>query len=117
MKVYDFHIKTDTWPLVSSNDELVIVHRYHLAIQPVVYIGAHKDCTVYVRTAKNRDLIESAAPWSTTTLPASGMIRLSLPGTADPLDVVSKITTDGAVFVCIASPGEFDAYFKQVNVA
>lgn len=114
MHLSDFHIKNNNWPLVASTDELIIVHRNQLAVAPVVYIGAHKAAVVPVRSALDREAVEVAAPWTTLNIPAGGMVKIDLPGTGNPLHLVTKIQpTSGAIFVSIASPGEFDAYFKQ----
>lgn len=114
MRLFDFHVKFDNWPLVATTDELIIVHRNQLAIQPVLYIAAHKAAVVPVRSAADREAVEVASPWTTLTLAAGTMQRIDLPGTGNPLHLVTKIQpTSGAIYVCITSPGEFDAYFKQ----
>jgi hypothetical protein len=123
MSQHHFHVKTDDWPLVSSDDELMIVHRNSLAINAVLYIGAHRECTVEIRSALNREDVETATVpavgGSALPIPAGGVVKFDLPGSGGgigPLHLVSKITTTGQVFVHISSAGEFDAYFKQVNV-
>jgi len=113
----DFHVKHDTWPLVSITDELIIVHRDALAVAPVIYIGAHKDSVVEVRSAADRAAVETASAWATLTIPAGGKTKIDLPGTGNVLHLVTKIiATKGAIFVSIASPVFFDAYFKQYSV-
>ena len=121
MTQHSFRAKTHDWPLVSSTDELIIVHRNQLAIDAVLYIGAHNDCTVEIRSATDREAVESATVpavgVAALTLPAGGLRKFDLPGAgAGALDLVSKITTNGQIYVHISSVGEFDAYFKQVNV-
>lgn len=122
MAQHHFSVRTDSWPMVSPNDELLIVHRNQVATNPVLYIGAHQQATVEVRSAANRELVETAtAPavgGSALTIPAGGLVKFDLGpgGGITALDVVSKITTTGQIFVFIASPGEFDAYFKQYSV-
>jgi hypothetical protein len=112
----DFHTKTDAYPLVSITDELIIVHRNQVVPSAVVYIGCHRDCTVEFRSAANRDAVEGASPFTTLNLPSGGKGRVDLPGTAA-LDLVTKITpTKGQIYVWIGSMGEFDTYFKQVDV-
>jgi hypothetical protein len=119
--VQHFSIKTDSWPLISSDDELLIVHRNQLAINAALYIGAHKEATVEIRSAANREDVETATVpavgGTALTIPSGGMVKFDLPGTgAGVLDVVSKITTTTQVYVFIASAGEFDTYLKQYNV-
>lgn len=119
---HHFSIKTDDWPLVSSTDELMIVHRNQLAIPAVLYIGAHRTATVTIRTAADREAVETAVipavGGAALTIPAGGIVKFDLGpgGGVTALDLVSKITTTGQVFVHISSAGEFDAYFKQINV-
>ena len=117
----DFHVKTDDYPLVSPNDELMIVHRDAMAISCTVFIGAHSDAVIEVRSDSNRELVETAAGpavgGSALTIPAGGKTRIDLPGTGNPLHLVTKIQpTKGRIFVSIASFGEFDTYFKQIDV-
>lgn len=123
MSQHHFNIKTDDWPLVSSTDELLIVHRNQLPISAVLYIGAHRPATVEIRSALNREDVETAVVpavgGAALTIPAGGIVKFDLPGTGGgigPLHLVSKITTTGQVFVHISSAGEFDAYLKQINV-
>lgn len=121
MSQHSFGVKTQSWPLVSSTDELIIVHRNQLAVDAVLYIGAHKDCTVEIRSATDRSAVETAVlpavGGSALPIPAGGMIKFDLPGSGvGPLDFVSKITTDGQIYVHISSVGEFAAYFKQIDV-
>jgi hypothetical protein len=112
----DFNVKTDAYPLVSITDELIIVHRNQVAVDAVVYVGSHQACEVEFRSAANRTAVESASPFTTLTLPSGGKARVDLPGT-NALDLVSKITPiSGQIFVWIGSMGEFDTYFKQVDV-
>ena len=71
--------------------------------------------------AANREAVETAivpaVGGSALTIPAGGMVRFDLPGSgANPLDLVSKITTSSQVYVFVASAGEFDTYLKQYNV-
>jgi hypothetical protein len=114
MHLSDFHVKFDNWPLVAQTDELIIVHRNQLAVAPVMYIGAHKAAVVPIRAAGDRSAVEVAAPWATLTIPTGGLVRTNLTDGSNPLHLVTKIQpTSGTIFVCIASPGEFDAYFKQ----
>lgn len=119
----DFHVKNDDYPLVSTNDELMIVHRNQLAQPAVVWIGAHRDAEIEIRSGSNRETVETAAgpavaPGSSIVLPAGGKIRVDLPGGGfSALDLVSKISTiKGEIFVSITSFGEYDTYFKQVDV-
>jgi hypothetical protein len=119
--MHHFNVRTDAWPLVASTDELIIVHKYHIPVFPVLYIGAHKECQVEIRSARNREGVETATTpavgGAALTIPAGGLVRFDLPGAGhDTLDQVSKLTTNGQVYVFIASPGEFDAYFKQYDV-
>jgi len=121
MSQHSFSVKTQAWPLVSSTDELIIVHRNQLAIDAVLYIGAHKESVVEIRSATDREAAETATVpavgGSALTIPAGGMVKFDLPGAgAGALDLVSKITTDGQIYVHISSVGEFAAYFKQVDV-
>jgi len=114
MHLTDFHVKFDNWPLVTANDELIIVHRNQLAIQPVVFIGAHKAAVVPIRAAADREAVEAASPWTTLTIPTGGIVRSNITDGTNPLHLVSKIQpTSGSIFIAICSPGEFDAYFKQ----
>jgi len=118
MHLSDFHVKTDAWPLVSPTDELVIVFRdaINAGFSPVAYVGAHDEVVVSVRTAGNREALETATP-TTTTIPAGGKTKIDLAGAGNPLNICSKITvTGGGIFVGIAAFGEFDAYFKQITV-
>jgi hypothetical protein len=112
----DYFVKTDAYPLVSSNDELMVVHRNQVVPSAVIYVGAHQGATVEFRSAANRNAVESASPFTTLDIPTGGKARVDLPGTAA-LDLVTKITpTKGQVYVWLASFGEFDTYFKQVDV-
>jgi len=118
---HDFHVRTDSYPLVSANDELMIVHRDAMGISATVFIGAHSDAVIEVRSDTNRETVEVAAGpavgGSALTIPAGGKTRIDLPGTGNPLHLVTKIQpTKGRIFVTIVSFGEFDAYFKQVDV-
>lgn len=114
MRLSDFHVKFDNWPLVISDDELIIVHKYQLAVMPTLYIGAHQAAVVPLRAATNRAAVEVAAPWTTLTIPTGGLVRVDLTDGTNPLNMVSKIQpTSGRIYVSIVSPGEFDAYFKQ----
>jgi hypothetical protein len=126
MAHHDFHVKNDDYPLVSIDDELMIVHRNQLVPSAVLYFGAHQDTIVEVRSALNRTAVE-AAPGPAVGdpalggtgifIPAGGKVRLDLPGTGNPLDLVTKVSTlKGNVFVSLASFGEYDTYFKQVDV-
>jgi hypothetical protein len=127
MRLNDFHVFNNDWPLLSAGptdssgrntgDELIIVHRDQLAIDPVVFFGCHREATVEVRSALNMTDIETAAAWTTFTMQAGTKTRIDLPGTGNPLHQVTKITpTQGQIFVSIASLGEFAAHLKQVNV-
>jgi hypothetical protein len=114
MHLSDFHVKFDNWPLVSANDELIIVHRNQLAVQPVIFVGAHKAAVVPIKASTDRAAVEVAAAWTTLTIPTGGLVRANITDGSNPLHLVTKIQpTSGVIFVCIASPGEFDAYFKQ----
>jgi len=114
MHLSDFHVKFDNWPVVSPNDELIIVHAYPLGVKPVLYIGAHRGAVIPIRASSSRAGVESATPWTTLTIPTGGLVRSDLTDGSDPLLQVTKIQpTSGTIFVCIASPGQFDAYFKQ----
>lgn len=127
-RLSDFRMKTDSYPVVSSGqadttgkpggDELIIVHREPLAIQPVVFIGCHTAGAVEVYSAQNTTDLESAAAWTTLNLEAGHKTRINLPGTGSPFDQVTKIKPIGAarIFVAIASFGEFETYFRQVTV-
>jgi hypothetical protein len=118
MPQHSFHVKTDNYPLVSSDDTLVIMHKHQVAPNAVLWIGAHYEATVELRSAANREAVEIAVPFSTLSIPAGGKVKVDLTGTASTLDVVSTvIPTKGQISVTIASMGEFDTYFKQVNVA
>ena len=111
-----FHVKTDAFPLLSTTDELLVVHRNQVVPSAVLYIGAHKDSTVEIRSAANSTAVEGVSPFTTVTIPSGGMTRVDLPGTAV-LDLVTKITpTKGQVYVWLASMGEFDAFLKQVSL-
>ncbi len=118
----DFHVRNTDYPLVSSNDELMIVHRDQLAQDAVLYIGAHRDAEVEIRSGQNREDVETAtgpavAPGSSILIPAGGKIKFDLPGTGNALDLVSMVSTlKGEIYVSIASFGVYDAYFKQVDV-
>lgn len=117
MRLSDFRVKTDFWPLVSSNDELVIVHRDAIAVIPVLYIGCHEDTTFSIRSARNNQAVESATPWNTTSMNGGEKKKIDLFDSVDVLNIVSKITVaKGSIFVGISSFNEFDAYFKQVTV-
>ena len=124
----DFHVKTDAYPLVSPNDEVVIVHANQLAPIATLYVGAHKDCIVEMRSAANRTDVETATgphvgdPSTGGTgifIPAGGKVRIDLPGSGfGALDLVSKLSPlKGQIFLMIVSFGEFDAYFKQIDAA
>jgi hypothetical protein len=118
MHLSDFHVKNDDWPLVASTDELIIVHKNALSVEPIIFIGAPQEAVIQIRSATDRSLVEAAAPWATINLVAGGKTSVRLPGTGNPLHVVSKITlTRGAIFVSLGSFGEFDAYFKQITVS
>ncbi len=121
MKQFKFSTFQDTYPLVGNSDELMIVHRDSLAISATLYIGAHEDSVVEIRSAGNRESVEIAtAPAvgvGVLTIPAGGRIRFDLPGTGNPLHLVTKLSAlSGKVYVHITSFGVFDAYFKQVDV-
>ena len=54
---------------------------------------------------------------SAIQIPAGGKIKVDLPGTSNTLDLVTKVsTTKGNIFVSITSFGEYDTFFKQVDV-
>jgi len=117
MRLSDFRVKTDFWPLVSSNDELVIVHRDALAVIPVLYIGCHEDTTFTIRSARTSLAVETASPWNTTSMNGGEKKKIDLYDGVDVLNIVSKIIlTRGSIFVGIASFNEFDAHFRQVTV-
>lgn len=114
MHLSDFHVKFDNWPLVSQTDELIIVHKYPLSVKPVLYIGCHKSAVVPIKAALTLSAVETAAAWTTLTIPTGGFVRTDLTDGSNPMHQVTKIQpTSGTIFVCIASPGYFDAYFKQ----
>jgi hypothetical protein len=114
MRLSDFHVYNDHWPLVTTDDELIVVHRNQLSVQPVMFIGAHSAAVVPIRAAANRSAVETATPWTTLTLQTGGFARVNLTDGTNPLDMVSKIQpTSGRIFVAIVSPIVFDAYFKQ----
>jgi len=118
---HHFSVRTSDWPLISINDELMIVHRNQMAINAVLYIGAHEESTVEIRSAADREAVETATipavGVSALTLPAGGLTKFDLPGGGTtPIDQVTKISlTQGSVFVHISSPGEFSTYLKQVD--
>jgi len=117
----DFHVKTDDYPLVSKTDELMIMHRDAMAISATVFIGAHQDAEIEIRSDADRELVETASGPAvgvgTIKIPAGGKTRIDLPGTGNPLHLVTKIRPlSGSIFVSIASFGEFDTYFKQIDV-
>ena len=121
MGQHHFSTRQDTWPLVSSDDELIVMHRDALVTDAAVYIGAHVAAEVEIRCAGNREDVEIATGphvgGSTLTIPAGGKIRVDLPGTGNTLDLVAKITPlSGRIYVHITSFGQFDAYFKQVDI-
>lgn len=112
---FSFNVTTDAQPLLSKTDEMMVVHRNQIVPDAVLYIGAHQDASVQIRTAADRSAVESATP-TTVNLPAGGTTRVDLPG-ANKLDLVTKITPlTGQIFVWIASMGVFDTYLKQYNV-
>jgi len=126
MGQHHFSTKSDTYPLVSNDDEVMVVHKHNLAVSATLYIGAHEDTIVEVRSAGNREAVEIASGPAVGNpalggtgifIPSGGKARFDLPGTGNPLDLVTKISTlKGRAFVHITSFGEFDAYFKQVDV-
>jgi len=127
MRLCDFHVFSDTWPLVSSGqndstgrpggDQLILVQREPISIDPVVFIGCHREATVEVRSAANTTAVETAAAWTTLNLPAGGKTRINLPGTGNFGDIVTKITpVTGQIYVTVVAFGEFNGYFKQVQV-
>ena len=122
-----FNVRTDNWPLVASDDRLIIVHQNQIGPFPVIYIGAHLDSVVEVRSAGNLAGIDAAvgpavgdpaAGGTGLLLPAGGKLRFDLPGaTFGPLDLVTQINVlRGQVFVHISSFGIFDTYLKQFDV-
>ena len=114
MRLSDFRVKTDNYPLVSQTDELVIVHKYALAVRPIMYIGCHKQAVVPIKAGTTLTAAEAAAAWTTLTIPTGGLVRTELTDGSNPMHQVTKIQpTSGTIFVFIASPGEFDTYFKQ----
>ena len=121
MGSHHFRVKTDDWPLVASSDQLMIVHRNQLALNAVLYIGAHEESTVEIRSAADREAVEAAVvpavAGAALTIPAGGVTKFDLPGAGTtPLDVVTKISLlRGSVFVHISSAVEFDSYLKQVD--
>jgi hypothetical protein len=118
MRLSDFRVKTDFWPLVSSNDVLVIVFRDAVSstMNPVLYIGCHQDATFTIQSAGNNQAVQTASPWSTTSMTAGSKIKLDLDD-GNPLDVVSQINiSKGSIFIGICAFDEFDAYFQQVTV-
>lgn len=118
MNQHSFFLKPSVYPLVSSDDTLVIVHRNQVAPNAVLYICAHEESTVELRSALDRAAVETAAAWSTQILQAGAKIKIDLPGTGNALHVVTTvIPTRGRVYVAVVSIGEFDTYFKQVNVS
>lgn len=118
MALHDFHVKDDAYPKVGSTDELIIVHRDQIVPDSVLYIGAHSEAVVEIRSAPNRTDVETVAAHATLNIPSGGKVRDNLPGSGKtPLDAVTKITViKGSIYIYIASFGEFDTYFKQVNV-
>lgn len=114
MRLSDFRLKTNVYPLVSSTDELIVVHREAFSLNAVVYVGCHEDATFTVQSAVDRTAVQTAIPWLTKTMSAGHRFRLDLPGDGDPTHQVSKITpSKGGIYVAIGSFGEFDAYFQQ----
>lgn len=122
MGQHHFSTKQGTYPLVSNNDELILVHRNSLAVSATVYIAAHTDAEIEIRCAQNTEDVEvatgPAVGGSAISIPAGGKTRFDLPATGNPLDLVAKISTlKGRIYVHITSFGEFDSFFKQVDVA
>ena len=122
MGQHHFSTKQDTYPLVSNDDELILVHKFAVNPSATIYIGAHTDAEVEIRSAGDREAVEiatgPAVAGSAISIPAGGKARFDLPGTGNPLDVVTKISTlKGRIYVHITSFSEFDSYFKQVDVA
>ena len=114
MRLSDFHVKFDNYPLVSQTDELIIVHKYPLSVRPILYIGCHKEAVVPLKAATTLTGVEGATAFTTLTIPTGGLVRAELTDGTNPLHTVTKVQpTSGTIFVCIASPGYFDAYFKQ----
>lgn len=127
MKLNDFHVFNASAPVISSGqldstgkpggDQYIIVHRDALAIDATVFIGCHQEAEVEVRSAANLTDLETVAPWTTLTMPAGGKTRINLPGTGNPVHVVTKITPlSGRIFCGVVSFAEFNTYFKQVEV-
>jgi len=117
----DFHVKSDDYPLVSLTDELIIVHRNQVVPGAVVFIGAHQDSEIEIRSDTNRETVEIAAGpavgGAALTIPAGGKGRIDLPGTGNPTHGVTKISLlKGSIFVSIVSFSEYDTYFKQIDV-
>jgi len=111
--MHSFFVHSDAHPRVSNTDELMIVHRNQIVPEATLYIGAHQDTSVEIRTAENRVSVESATP-AIVNLPAGGKTRVLL---SDALKLVTKITPiSGQVYVCVMSMGEFDTYLKQYEV-
>jgi hypothetical protein len=114
MRLSDFHVKFDNYPLVSQTDELIIVHKYALSVRPILFIGAHKEAVVPIRANTTLSTVEGTTPWTTLTIPTGGLVRVELTDGTNPLHQVTKIQpTSGSIFICIASPSDFNAYFKQ----
>ena len=127
MPMHHFSVRTKDQPLVASDDKVIVVHREALSIFPVMYIGAHEDSIVEVRSAPNDAGLATATgpavgdPSTGGTglfLPAGGKRRFDLPGAgAGPLDLVTQINVlKGKVFIHISSFGLFDTHLKQVDV-
>ena len=127
MAMHHFNVRTDAWPLVASDDRLIIVHRNQLTPVPVLYIGCHQLAIVEIRSALTRDGIDAAAgpavgdPATGGTgllIPAGGKVKFDLPGAGfGPLDLVTQISVlKGQVFVHISSFGVFDTYLRQHDV-
>lgn len=127
MPMHHFNVRTDDWPLVASDDKLIIVHRNQLAIFPVLYLGAHEDCIVEVRSAATDAGLATATgpavgdPGTGGTglfMPAGSKRKFDLPGGGfGALDLVTQVNVlKGKAFVHISSFGVFDTHLKQVDV-
>jgi hypothetical protein len=124
MQSHSFRVETANFPLVTVNDELIIVHRDALSVDAALFVGCHADCEFEVRSAADRTAVETVTVPHTVggtgslTMPAGGKRRVDLPGAgAIPNDVVTKITVlSGRIYVSLASFGEHQVYFKQIDV-
>ena len=127
MSLHHFYVRTDAWPLVASDDRLIIVHRNQLALPCTLYVGCHQDAVLEIRSAPNDAGLATAAGPSVGDPAAGGTgilmsaghkRRFDLPGPGfGPLDLVSQLSVlRGQVYVHISSFGVFDTHLKQIDV-